>query len=55
MIYKWGEMESMDQKEVEDFVTNFKGMLWDELEDDLCNMSREELQAVILELKKRFG
>jgi hypothetical protein len=48
-------MGSMSQKEVEDFVANFKGILWDELEEDLCNMSREDLQAIILELKKRFG
>jgi hypothetical protein len=48
-------MGSMNQKEVEDFVANFKGILWDELEEDLCNMSREDLQAIILELKKRFG
>jgi hypothetical protein len=45
----------MDEKEVEEFVNNFKGMLWDELEEDLCNMNREELQAIILQLKKRFG
>jgi hypothetical protein len=45
----------MDEKEVEDFVNNFKGMLWDELEEDLCNMSREDMQAIILQLKKRFG
>jgi hypothetical protein len=48
-------MEPMDQKDVEDFVANFKGILWDELEEDIYNMSREELQAIIMELKKRFG
>jgi hypothetical protein len=45
----------MDEKEVEEFVDNFKGMLWDELEDAVFNMSRGEMQAVILLLKKRFG
>ena len=48
-------MEAMDQKDVEDFVANFKGMLWDELEDYICDMSREDLQALIMGLKKRFG
>lgn len=45
----------MDKKEVEYIVENFKGILWDELEDDLCNMSRDDLQALVLALKKRFG
>ena len=45
----------MNRKEVEYIVENFKGMLWEELEEDLCNMSREEMQEIILELKKRFG
>ncbi|MBI5681172.1 MAG: hypothetical protein HZC47_09780 [Methanobacterium sp.] len=45
----------MDEKKVEHFVENFKGMLWDEMEDALCNMSKEDMQAIILQLKKRFG
>ncbi len=45
----------MDQNDIEDFVANFKGMLWDELEDYICDMSREDLQALIMGLKKRFG
>lgn len=45
----------MDEKKVEYIVENFKGMLWDDLEDELSNISREEMQAIILELKKRFG
>jgi hypothetical protein len=45
----------MDEKRVEYFVENFKGMLWDDLEDELSNLSKDEMQAIILELKKRFG
>ncbi len=43
------------EKDVEYIVENFKGILWDELQEDLCNMSREDLQEIILRLKKRFG
>ncbi len=45
----------MNEKELEDFVENFKGMLWDELDDSLGTMSREDLIAVIVKLKKRYG
>jgi hypothetical protein len=45
----------MNEKEIEDFVENFKGMLWDELDDELGAMSREDLIAVIVKLKKRYG
>ncbi|KUK72124.1 MAG: Uncharacterized protein XD90_1989 [Methanobacterium sp. 42_16] len=45
----------MSESEVENFVDNFKGMLWDELEDALNCMSPEDMVAVILALKKRFG
>ena len=45
----------MNDKELEDFVENFKGMLWDELDDALGVMNREELIAVIVKLKKRYG
>ncbi len=45
----------MSETEIEYIVENFKGILWDELEDDLSNMSREDLQALVLALKKRFG
>jgi flagellar motility protein MotE (MotC chaperone) len=45
----------MDEKKVENIVDNFKGMLWDDMADELNNMSREEMHAVILQLKKRFG
>jgi len=45
----------MSESEVEEFVDNFKGMLWDELEDAVSCMSKEDMAAVILALKKRFG
>jgi len=45
----------MNDKELDEFVENFKGMLWDELDDALGVMSREELIAVIVKLKKRYG
>ncbi len=45
----------MDEKELEDFVENFKGMLWDDLDDELAVMSREDLITVIVKLKKRYG
>lgn len=45
----------MDEKELEDFVENFKGMLWDDLDDELAAMSREDLITVIVKLKKRYG
>ncbi len=43
------------EKDVEYIVENFKGILWDELLEDLSNMSREDLLEIILRLKKRFG
>jgi hypothetical protein len=45
----------MNDKELEEFVENFKGLLWDELDDALGAMSREELISVIVKLKKRYG
>jgi len=45
----------MNDKELDEFVENFKGMLWDELDDALGVMNREELIAVIVKLKKRYG
>ncbi|HEX7467124.1 MAG TPA: hypothetical protein VF324_00880 [Methanobacterium sp.] len=41
----------MEENEIKDFVDNFKGMTWDELE----SMSREDMAAAILLLKVRFG
>jgi len=46
---------TMNEKELNDFVENFKGMLWDELDDELAVMSREDLIAVVVKLKKRYG
>ncbi len=45
----------MNDKELEDFVENFKGMLWDDLDDELGAMSREDLIAIIVKLKRRYG
>jgi hypothetical protein len=45
----------MNDKELEEFVENFKGMLWDDLDDSLAVMSREDLIAVVVKLKKRYG
>lgn len=45
----------MSESEVEEFVDNFKGMLWDELDDAVSCMSKEDMAAVIRALKKRFG
>jgi len=45
----------MNDKELDEFVENFKGMLWDELDDALGVMNREELIVVIVKLKKRYG
>ncbi len=45
----------MNDKELDEFVENFKGMLWDELDDALGVMNREELIAVIVKLKKRYA
>jgi len=41
----------MTESEVE----NFKGMLWDDLDDAVACMSKEDMGAVIRALKKRFG
>ena len=48
-------MNDQEADEVKYIVENFKGILWDDLKDDLCNMSKDQLQTIILELKKRFG
>jgi hypothetical protein len=45
----------MNEKEINEFVENFKGMLWDELDDELAEMSREDLITVIVKLKRRYG
>jgi hypothetical protein len=45
----------MNEKELEEFVENFKGMLWDDLDDSLAVMSREDLIAVVVKLKRRYG
>ncbi len=45
----------MDEKELDEFVENFKGMLWDEIDDELGAMTREDLIAVVIKLKKRYG
>jgi hypothetical protein len=45
----------MNEKELDDFVDNFKGMLWDDLDDELGEMSREDLIKVVVKLKKRYG
>ncbi|GAB6056335.1 hypothetical protein HYG87_10520 [Methanobacterium alkalithermotolerans] len=45
----------MDEKDIQDFVDNFKGMTWDDLEDVLAVMTREDMVLAIHKLKKRFG
>jgi hypothetical protein len=45
----------MTESEIEVFVDNFKGMLWDDVDDALNCMSKEDMVAVIKALKKRFG
>ena len=45
----------MSESEVEVFIENFKGMLWDDLDDALSCMSKEDMIAIIKGLKKRFG
>jgi hypothetical protein len=45
----------MTESEVEVFIDNFKGMLWDDMDDALNCMSKEDMVAVIKALKKRFG
>lgn len=45
----------MNEKEIDEFVENFKGMLWDEMDDELAVMTKEDLVAVIVKLKKRYG
>ena len=43
----------MNEKELEDFVENFKGMLWDELDDCLGTMSREDSNSCYCKIKKK--
>jgi len=45
----------MNEKGLDEFVENFKGLLWDEMDDVLGAMTKEELIAVIIKLKKRYG
>lgn len=45
----------MGESEIKDFVENFKGMLWDDVDDALAGMTREDMITVIKALKKRFG
>lgn len=45
----------MNEKEIDEFVENFKGMLWDEMDDELAAMTKEDLVTVIVKLKERYG
>jgi hypothetical protein len=45
----------MEEKELIDIVENFKGLIWDELEDALVGASRDDLINLIRMLKVRFG
>jgi hypothetical protein len=45
----------MEENEIQDFVDNFKGMTWDDVEDALKVMDRADMTAAILLLKVRFG
>jgi hypothetical protein len=45
----------MNEKQIEEFVENFKGILWDDLEDELASMTRVDMANVIRMLKVRFG
>jgi hypothetical protein len=45
----------MEEKEIQEFVDNFKGMIWDEIEDLLADMSKEDMILTIKKLKERFG
>ena len=45
----------MDENELTDIVENFKGLIWDELEDSLAGASRGDLINLIRMLKVRFG
>lgn len=45
----------MDDYELNDIVENFKGLIWDELDDALADASRDDLINLIRMLKARFG
>jgi len=45
----------LDEKELTDIVENFKGLIWDELDDALAGASRDDLINLIRMLKVRFG
>jgi hypothetical protein len=45
----------MNEAEMNDVVENFKGMIWDELDDALTDASRDDLINLIRMLKARYG
>ncbi len=45
----------MNEDELNDIVVNFKGLIWDELDDALADASRDDLINLIRMLKVRFG
>jgi hypothetical protein len=45
----------MNEAEMNDVVENFKGMIWDELDDALADASRDDLINLIRMLKARYG
>jgi len=45
----------MNEEEINDIVENFKGIIWDELNDTLATASRDDLINLIRMLKVRFG
>ncbi len=45
----------MNEAEINDIVENFKGLIWDELDDALADASRDDLINIIRLLKIRFA
>ncbi len=45
----------MDEDKINDIVENFKGLTWDELNDELNDASADDLKNLIRMLKVRFG
>jgi len=45
----------LNESEIKEFVKNFKGMTWDELDDVLCVMSKDDMENAIRMIKARFG
>jgi uncharacterized protein (DUF433 family) len=46
---------TLNEKEIKNLVENFKGLTWEELDDALECMDKDDMESAIRMLKARYG